>query len=72
MSTLAEIEAAVTSLTPQEMAHLENLLHELRAQAEEKHLQELYRRTGVHPLPRRSNVVVTNEMINQLREEMDI
>ena len=72
MSTLAEIEAAVTSLTPQEMAHLENLLRELRAQAEEAHLQELYRRTGVHPLPRRSNVVVTNEMINQLREEMDI
>ncbi len=72
MSTLAEIEAAVVALTPQEMEHLEGLLHELRAQTEEKRLQEIYRRIGLHPLPRRGNIMITNEMVQQLREEEDI
>ncbi len=72
MSTLAEIEAATADLSPEEMAKLETFVREKREAAEEAHLQELYRINGVHPLPRRSNVVITNEMINQLREEMDI
>jgi N-acetylglutamate synthase-like GNAT family acetyltransferase len=72
MSTLAEIEAAVVSLTSQEMAHLENLLHELRAQAEETELQEIYRVIGLHPLPKRGNASITNEMVQKLREEEDI
>ncbi len=72
MSTLAEIEAAVASLTSQETAHLENLLRELREQAEEKELQELYQRIGLHPLPRRGKATITNEMVQQLREEEDI
>jgi hypothetical protein len=72
MSTLAEIEAAAATLSPAEMKLLEDFLRERRAQVEEAHLQELYRITGVHPLPRRNNVVITNEMINQLREEEGI
>lgn len=69
MSTLAEIEAAVASLTTQEMAHLENLLHELRAQVEEKELQEIYQRIGLHPLPRRGGPPVTVELVRQICEE---
>ncbi len=72
MSTLAEIEAAAAALSPEEQEKLETFLRRKREEAEEAHLQELYRRTGFHPLPRRSNVVITNEMVNQLREEMDI
>ena len=72
MSTLAEIEAAVAALTPQEMAHLENLLRELRAQAEEKELRELYRRIGLHPLPRRGGPPVTVELVRQICEEEGI
>jgi hypothetical protein len=72
MSTLAEIEAAAVTLSPAEMKQLEDLLRERRVEAEEAHLQELYRITGVHPLPRRNNVVITNEMIDQLREEENI
>ncbi len=72
MSTLAEIEAAAATLSPEEQKQLETFLRELREQAEQAHLQELYRLNGVHPLPRRSGVIITNEMINQLREEEDI
>ena len=54
MSALAEIEAAVASLTPQEMEHLESLLHELRARQEEAQLEELYRRVRFVPLPKRA------------------
>ena len=52
MSKLAEIEAAAT-LSPEEQKQLEDFLRELREQAEEAHLQELYRLNGVHPLPKR-------------------
>ena len=72
MSTLAEIEAAVAALSLGEMQQLEEFLHARRVQAEEARLQELYRITGFHPLPRRNNEVITNEMINQLREEENI
>lgn len=72
MSTLAEIEAAAATLSLAEMKQLEDFLRERRAQSEEARLQELYRITGVHPLPRRNNVVITNEMINELREEENI
>ena len=72
MSTLAEIEAAAATLSPEEMEKLETFLREKREEAQEASLQELYRRNGVHPLPRRGNVVITNEMVEQLREEMDI
>ena len=72
MSTLAEIEAAVASLTPQEMARLENLLHELRTRQEEGELEELYRSIGFVPLPKRAGQSVTRAMVRQLREEEDI
>ena len=72
MSTLAEIEAAVIALTPQEMAHLEKLLRELREQSGEARLQELYRRTGVHPLPKRGGPPVTVELVRQICEEEGI
>ena len=72
MSTLAEIEAAAATLTPEEQKNLETFLRELREQAEQARLQELYRLNGVHPLPRRNHVVITNEMINQLREEENV
>jgi hypothetical protein len=41
-----------------EMKQLEHFLRELRTQAEEARPQELYRFTGVHPSPRRVNVIV--------------
>ena len=41
MITLAEIEAAVVTLSPEEMKQLEDFLRELRTQAEEARLQEL-------------------------------
>jgi hypothetical protein len=72
MSTLAEIEAAAATLSAAEMKQLEDFLRERRVQAEEAHLQELYRITGFHPLPKRNNEVITNQMINQLREEENI
>lgn len=72
MSTLAEIEAAVADLTPEEVAHLENLLRELRGQADEARLQELYRRTGVHPLPKRGGPPVTVELVRQICDEEGI
>ena len=72
MSTLAEIEAAAATLSPGDTEKLETFLRERREATKQACLQELYRRNGVHPLPRRGNVVITNEMINQLREEMDI
>ena len=73
MSTLAEIEAAVATLRPEEIARLQTFLQELCAQtAEEQRLQELYQRTGFHPFPKHSGRIVTNEMVQQLREAEDI
>ncbi len=72
MSTLAEIEAAVVSLTPSEMVQLESLLRELRAQTEEKRLRELYRRTGFHPFPKRGGPPVTVELVQQICQEEGI
>ena len=72
MSTLAEIEVAVASLTTQEMAHLEILLHELRTRQEETELEELYQNIGFVPLPKRAGQPVTREMVRQLREEEGI
>lgn len=72
MSTLAEIEAAAAALSLDEMKRLENFLRELRTEVEEKQLQEIYQRIGLHPLPRRGGAVITNEMVQQLREEEDI
>lgn len=69
MSTLAEIEAAVATLQPQEMERLEIILHELQERAREERLQELYKLTGFHPLPRRDNRMITNEMVNRIRED---
>lgn len=59
MSTLAEIEAAVISLTLPEMERLESLLHELRARQGEGQLEELYRRIGFVPLPKRAGQPAT-------------
>ena len=72
MSTLAEIEAAAVTLPPDEMKQLEDFLRELRAQAEEAHLQELYRRTGFHPFPKRGGPPVTVELVRQICEEEGI
>lgn len=72
MSTLAEIEAALGSLTLQEMAHLESLLHELRVPQEEAQMEELYRRIGFVPFPKRAGQLVTREMVRKLREEEGI
>lgn len=72
MSTLAEIESAAVTLSPAEMKQLEDFLRELRKQTEDAQLQERYRRIGLHPLPRRGDAVITNEMVQQLREEEDI
>ena len=69
MSTLAEIEAAAATLSPEDMKQLEDFLRELWAQAEEARLQELYRRTGVHPLPKRGGPPVTVELVQQIIEE---
>ncbi len=70
MSTLAEIEAA--ALSPEEMKQMEDFLRELRAQAEEARLKELYRRTGVHPLPRRGGPPATVELVRRICEEEGI
>ena len=72
MSTLAEIEAAVASLTTQEMARLESVLRELRTRQEEAELEELYQRIGFVPLAKRAGQPVTREMVRQLREEEGI
>lgn len=72
MSTLAEIEAAVVSLTPTEMEHLESLLRDLRAQQEEAQMNEFYQRIGFVPLPKRAGQPVTREMVRQLREEENV
>jgi hypothetical protein len=73
MSTLAEIEAAVVTLGPRELDQLEKLLLELRAQHQrESSLQDLYRVTGFDPLPKRSEKVITIEMVRQLCEEEGI
>ncbi len=72
MSTLAEIEAAVDSLTPGEMERLESLLRERRTRHEEAQMEELYRRIGYLPLPKRPGQPVTREMVRQLREEEGI
>ncbi len=71
MGTLAEIEAAA-ALSPEEQKHLEAFLRGLREQAEEAHLQELYRRIGVHPLPGRGGPPVTVELVRQICEEEGI
>ena len=70
MSTLAGIEA--TALSPEEQKHLENFLRELREQAEEAHLQELYRLNGVHPLPKRGAPPATVELVQQICDEEGI
>ena len=72
MSTLAEIEVAVATLSPEEQKHLEAFLRELREQAEEAHLQELYRRTGVHPFPKGGGPPVTVELVQQICDEEGI
>ena len=72
MSTLAEIEAAAATLSPEEQKLLEDFLRELRAKAEEARLQELYRITGVHPLPKRGGPPVTVELVRQICEEEGI
>ena len=72
MSTLAEIEAAAATLSPDEMEKLETFLRELREQAEEARLQELYRRTGIHPFPKRGGPPVTVELVRQICEEEGI
>ena len=69
MSTLAEIEAAVVSLSAEEQRHLEAFLRELREQAEEARLQEIHRRLGIHPLPKRGGPPVTVELVQQIIEE---
>ena len=72
MSTLAEIEAAVDSLTPSEIEKLESLLRERRTRQEEAQMEELYRRIGYVPLPKREGQPVTREMVRQLRDEENI
>jgi len=72
MSTLAEIEAAASTLSPEEMKQLEDFLRGLRAEAEEKQLQEIYKRIGLHPLPRRGGPPVTVELVQQIIEEEGI
>ena len=72
MSTLAEIEAAAATLSPEEMKQLEDFLRELRAQAEEAELREIHRRLGVHPLPKRGGPPVTVELVQQICEEEGI
>jgi hypothetical protein len=72
MSTLAEIEAAAAALSPAEKKHLEDFLRELREQADEAHMQGVYRQTGVHPLPKRGGPPVTVELVRQICEEEGI
>lgn len=72
MSTLAEIEAAAAALSPAEMKQLEDFLRELREQAEEAELLEIYRQTGVHPLPKRGGPPVTVELVQQICDEEGI
>ena len=72
MSTLTEIEAAAATLSPEEQKHLEIFLRELREQTEEARLRELYRRTGLHPFPKRGGPPVTVELVRQICEEEGI
>lgn len=73
MSTLAEIKTAAASLPPEEMEQLKAFLRDERARhAQEAYREELYRRVGFRPLPRRSNEVVTVEMVRRLCEEEGI
>ena len=72
MSTLAEIEAAVATLSAAEMKQLEDFLRELQEQAKEARLQELYRRTGIHPFPKRGGPPVTVELVQQICDEEGI
>ena len=73
MTTLAEIEAAAATLSAEEQAQLEAFLRERRAKdAETADLEALAHRNGFFPLPRRSNKIVTIEMVRQLCEEEGI
>ena len=70
MSTLAEIEAAVSKLQPAEIERLVGLLHEMTARTrEEQRLQELYARTGFHPFPDTGGGPVTPEAVRRLAED---
>lgn len=73
MSTLAEIEAAVATLTPAELDQLEALLRDVRARhTEGSDLEEIARRNGFAPLPRRNDEIITAEMVRQICEEEGI
>lgn len=72
MNTLAEIEAAAATLSPEEIEKLEMFLREKREEAKEAYLQELYRWNGVHPLPKRGGPPVTVELVQQIIEEEGI
>lgn len=73
MSTLAEIEAAAVTLTPEEMQQLETFLREARERAEEERLMELAHANGFHPFPRSpGDKVVTDEIVRRIREEEGI
>ena len=72
MITLAEIEATLPTLQPSEIARLENILREVREQAEKEHREELYRRLGFRPFENKDGKTVTTEMVLQMCEEEGI
>ena len=72
MSTVAEIEAALSTLSPEELRQVEDALHRLQEVRSDDELEELYKLTGFHPLPKRGGPPITNEFINGLREELGI
>ena len=73
MITLAEIEAAATALKPEEREYLETVPREPREREKDARMQDLYRRTGVVPLPKRpDDKPVTDEIVRQIREEEGI
>ena len=41
-------------------------------EAERAELQRLYETTGFHPFPRRNDLVVTDELVNAIRDEEGI
>ena len=70
MSTLSEIEAALSELTPDDLRRVEEMLQRLRRRAStEESVAELERRNGIDPLPERSGGVVTIEFVRRLCAE---
>jgi hypothetical protein len=72
MSTLAEIETALTELAPEDLVRVEAMLRRLREREEMSALVKLERENGFDVFPERAGGAVTVERVRQLCTEEGI